>query len=551
MSVSSRRISGLQAGEDVNPSFNLVDEPWIPCTDRSQKLVHLSIRDLFAQAHDLQFIAHESPIVPVAVIRLLLAIMHRVYGPENAAAWKKLWLQERFDMTALDRYLQQWRHRFDLFDNERPFYQDAAISPKLAAPVSKLIHCSASGNNATLFDHALDNYPAILPEADSALQVITHQVFAVGGLVTPDSNVPRSKYAEGSPQLKCALVMPRAGDLRLTLLLNLRRYAPALGIPFGDESDRPTWEREYSARVGERTPAGWLDLLTWQSRRILLLRQQDGTGVTGIAILKGEQVHENFSLRGRDSMAAWRCMEKVSKTTDPWIPVSFRQDRAVWRDSHCLFASLAGQAVRPPILDWLGDLDSLQGQELFSLFISGLGTDRAKILSWHRESMPLRVVILRQPVLTGQVRRALEHAEAGCNALESGTRRLAELLLSPLEEFTDKKPDTTATGKVAESLSKSAHYWAQLELEFQRFVVDLAAGGIESLEPDTGMTPALRTWIRACRRVAKDAMVLTSRSVGYSQRAFRAIALSEAAFHYKLKRRLPDPEQETEKVSAL
>ena len=104
-------------------SFNLIDEPWIPCLRLDGTPVDLSLRDTLAQSHGCRWRSPESPQVTAAIMRLLLAILHRVFGPADEDAWSELWAAQRFDADALDAYFGKWRHRFDLFDLERPFYQ--------------------------------------------------------------------------------------------------------------------------------------------------------------------------------------------------------------------------------------------------------------------------------------------------------------------------------------------------------------------------------------------------------------------------------------------
>jgi CRISPR system Cascade subunit CasA len=535
-------------------SFNLLERPWIPCLNRQGTTESLSLRETLARAHELLNITHESPLVAVSVMRLLLAVLHRVYGPRNAASWAILWRSPSFDMAALDGYFGQWRSRFDLFDTERPFYQDASIPRCLAGPVSKLAHSSASGNNATLFDHALDDDCAAITAPEAACQLVAHQTYAVGGLATPDPSVPKSKYTEGSPTVKGILCMVRGDSLRQTLLLNLRRYHPAQEVPFEGKQDLPAWERVESARVRERIPSGWLDLLTWQSRRILLFPEGDTAApeVRNAAVMKGEAVSNSFALPEKDSMMAWQRLPKAQKGASPWIPLSFREERAVWRDAHSLFGNFEEQSVRPPILDWIGDLtdEVLDESHRYALDVAGLCTFQAKVLSWHAESLPLPLAVLRQPALWTQVKKALEISENGESALRFGAKRLAERLLTPQDRVGGEKKnsDKKAVSRLADSLLRLQHYWAALQIEFQKFIADLAAGGCESIDADTGRTPALAEWIRQCRRSAKHSMGLTFRAVGHGDRTFRAVADAESAFNDSLNQKLPDPEAKKEVV---
>jgi CRISPR system Cascade subunit CasA len=500
-------------------------------------------------------ITHESPLVGVSVIRLLLAVLHRVYGPRNAASWAVLWRSRAFNMTALDGYLGRWKHRFDLFDGERPFYQDATIPKNLAGPVSKLMHASASGNNATLFDHSVDDDSAAITPQEAALQLVAHHTYAVGGTNTPDPSVPESKYTRGAPTVKGALCLVRGDTLYETLLLNLRRYDPEQEVPFGGADDIPAWERPESARVRERIPSGWLDLLTWQSRRILLFPEGD-TGapmVRHVAVLKGESVSDSFALQGKDSMMAWQLLRNAKSRTNPWLPLGFREERAVWRDAHSLFGSFEDRSIRPPILDWIGDVtdDALDETHRYAMDVAGLCTDPrkpAKVVSWHAESLPLPLTILKQPALCAQVKKALEMAENGERALGFGAERLAERFLTPQDRVGGEKrdPDRKAVSRLADSLLRLQQYWAALQVEFQRFVVDLAALGRESIDDDTGRTPALDVWIRQCRLSARQSMDLACRAVGHGDRSFRAVADAERAFIASLNQKLPDTEANQE-----
>jgi len=65
-----------------------VDKPWIPCVSKDGSIVELSLYDTLANAHNIQEITDESPLVTAALHRVLLAIMHRVLGPKNEAEWR-------------------------------------------------------------------------------------------------------------------------------------------------------------------------------------------------------------------------------------------------------------------------------------------------------------------------------------------------------------------------------------------------------------------------------------------------------------------------------
>lgn len=76
------------------PHFNLVDEPWIPCLmleDNTRE--ELSLGGVFARSREIRELYDPSPLVTVSLHRLLLAILHRNFGPRNLDAWRDLWVR--------------------------------------------------------------------------------------------------------------------------------------------------------------------------------------------------------------------------------------------------------------------------------------------------------------------------------------------------------------------------------------------------------------------------------------------------------------------------
>jgi CRISPR system Cascade subunit CasA len=105
------------------PSFNLVDEPWLPCLTPEGRTCALSLREALQHAHELVELSANPPIT-AALTRLLIAVVHRVLdGPKDKQAWADTWGKGCFDPAAVDAYLDRWKARFDLFDPLQPFFQ--------------------------------------------------------------------------------------------------------------------------------------------------------------------------------------------------------------------------------------------------------------------------------------------------------------------------------------------------------------------------------------------------------------------------------------------
>src|SRR5690606_27777077 len=123
---SHARIGPAGRGERLmTASFNLVTDRWIPCTDLEGRSVELGIRETLINAHQLRSLATSAPMVSIPILRLLLCVLHRVFGPRNENEWFYLWQQGRWDEHKLHAYLDEWQHRFELFgdDEEGRFYQ--------------------------------------------------------------------------------------------------------------------------------------------------------------------------------------------------------------------------------------------------------------------------------------------------------------------------------------------------------------------------------------------------------------------------------------------
>src|SRR5436309_116204 len=112
-------------------TFNLVDRLWIPCVTQAGDSVLYGLLETLSRANKFKEIRDASPLVTVSLHRLLLAVLHRVFGPESPDAWAQMWQrgEGKFDTAALEDYLKcpDVYPRFDLFDDEHPFYQTASL----------------------------------------------------------------------------------------------------------------------------------------------------------------------------------------------------------------------------------------------------------------------------------------------------------------------------------------------------------------------------------------------------------------------------------------
>lgn len=523
--------------------FDLIDQPWLPCVTRDGTAIELGLRPALTEAHDLRELYDPSPLVTVALHRLLLAVLHRAYmGPSGMAEWREIWRAQRFDQDRIDAYLERWRHRFDLFDLKRPFFQVAFIAdladPRKQAPVAKLAQEAAAGNNATLFDHSGDDAPEPTPTAKAARDLIATQAFSIGfGKSFPF-------YLSDSSMIRGYSVLAAGESLFETLTLNLLRYNQNEPIPWLHEVDPPCWEQETPANPErEGTPvAGYTDYLTWQSRQIHLIPDGDGATVSRC------QIRQRLKLAG-NPRDPFKCY--LQDPQKGWRPRSFRPQRALWRDSTLLFQQLGDDSRRPDLMDWLARVESerrakkIVAQPNYRLRAFGLTTDdgnAASVVLWRREELPLPLAVLEQPLAVGKVREAIELAEEVNRALGAATRRLAALLLAPMSDQKDaRQPDSEkAVRPLGRSLEIEPRFWPLLETPFSQFLIALPEDRTIDPEGDGEElifgTFALPRWSEAVRSAARRAFAEGTAGLDRSARALKAVAIARRHFEQRLAR---------------
>ncbi len=111
----------------MSQGFNLVNCAWIPCITPDGEINHQGLLGALEGANRFAEIRADSPLVTVAVHRVLLAVLHRLFGPETPDAWEALWKCGRFDMAKVNNYLMDKYSRFELFDDKHPFYQTGSL----------------------------------------------------------------------------------------------------------------------------------------------------------------------------------------------------------------------------------------------------------------------------------------------------------------------------------------------------------------------------------------------------------------------------------------
>lgn len=514
----------------MTPSFNLIDEPWIPCIDSSSTLVVYGIRDTLANAHELREISGDSPIVTVAIHRLLLAILHRVVeGPTSRNHWSRLWDDGKgqWGSPALITYLDEQHPNFDLFDPERPFYQTADDRVKEKS-VASMVMDVASGNNGTLFDHHTEVGGLILTPAQAARNLIAAQSFGLAGL---SGLAQKFTYA---PCVGGVLFLVQGKNLFQTLALNMVCYTDREPIPKLGE-DLPAWEMKDPYKKRE-LPNGYLDYLTWPNRRILLNPESGLDGVTRVSTMT---MAPGLRMDGeaQNPMMHYDANNKAEKP----FPLRFSESKALWRDSSALF-KLHVDGIRPPLaVDWLATLShegEIEKSETRRLFALGMSNDQAKMEFFRSERMPLRSEYLEDRGLVESLDSALVMAESVARQLWGAARTLATFLVAPESDSPDgHKPQREDLDQMMGPWKIESRYWAQLEAPF---MVTL-----ESMPDDA--EAALSAWRETLKKTAWRSLESITDSLEMSPRALKATVQARGQLAAGLGKLMPERTTTNEK----
>jgi len=528
-------------------SYNLIDEKWIPCIMPDGKTEDFGLQEVLVRAHEIKELLDPSPLVTVSLHRLLLAILHRNFGPSSLSKWQELWTKGKWDEDILKYYFSTWRPHFYLFDEESPFYQCTEINGAEKHPVVHLVLEFASGNNATLFDHNSDDSFVPVPSAIAVRYVITTQSFAIGfGKSAPF-------YFSDSPLIRGFTAMVLGNSLFETLALNLMIYDNER--PFSHSGDDlPIWEqKDLTVPNKEGSPIrGYVDYLTWQSRRIHLFSEEQIS-------VRSCQIQQNLKLPNQMYHDPFKNFRKDKEKG--LLPRNINPEKAVWRDSHVLLQTSDMNYKRPELFNWLARIDearregAIQAEPAYKIMITGLATDTGKaasVLLWRHERLPLPLQYLQDDNLIKSLKEALKLAEdagrllgpgfiqtditdkkGNLKTIPSPLRNLAKFILVPDVKVQKlNKNQKKEIENLVNSLSPARPYWAQMGKVFNPFMIELAAD--KGSDGKTYGEKTLPEWAKEIQKAARDAFNETTRSMDHTGRMLKAVSKAENEFRNRL-----------------
>lgn len=346
--------------------FNLLTELWIRVRLRDNTVREVSLTEALVSAQDYVDLAGEMPTQNAAVLRLLLAVLFTVFSRVDAKGeprplmqsddalerWSALWQLGHFPAEPVRDYLEQWKDRFWLFHPTHPFWQVPTLSNGIAFDGKKLNGERAeSGNKTPLFQNISKTECAVLTYAQAARWLIYQNGYDERGGRPKAGNKPR----HGVGWLgQIGFVAVKGKNLYETLLRNMVFSTGQNAI---QEEQAPCWEREHirtEQSVEIVMPKNQAELLTLQSRRILLIRSEEMPGVVGYEVLGGDYWDSENAFG--EQMTLWRRTSKENENVT-YEPQQHEMGKQLWRE---LPAMLDPEGRKPGVLIWNQKLQSLR-----------------------------------------------------------------------------------------------------------------------------------------------------------------------------------------------
>ncbi|MGJ3509021.1 type I-E CRISPR-associated protein Cse1/CasA [Enemella sp. A6] len=517
-------------------SFNLLNEPWVPVIMTDGTTTDLSLIECFERAGEVRRISGDLPTQSFAILRVLLAICHDAIGFHDLDEVADL-IDEGLPVDRVVEYLTALEGRFDLFDPKRPFFQVATLrtAKDEASPLNKLISDVPNGHPfmTTRGGEALDCITA----AEAARWLIHAQAFDPSGIRSAAVGDPETSGGRGYPigpswVGQIGGIVLHGHTLAETLTYNI---CPTPNDP----KNRPVWAQEKphtERRQMEPAPAGPVELLVWQSRRIRLVGDRDG--VTGVVLAQGDKMTPQ-NRQDIEHMTAWRYSKPQTKKfgIDVYMPLEHDPARSAWRGVPNLLGSaglndVGKEASLPPeTIITLQSIDAGDADLPLTVTVEAVGLmygpQNAVIEELVNDSLDLRLGILGEK--SGAVRVMVNDAV-----------QLADTCVWQLGNFASNLVAAAGDFDGIEGAKDHAMFlgWSAID--------DAAREWLAGLSESTDTIEAMREWQQVLRaaltgvavRLAADSSpaAVTGR---LTKRGFMTAAKAESIYHGVLRKELP------------
>lgn len=394
-------------------SHNIITAPTVKVVLKNGVRNTLSIRDVFYIANAIAFVDYTSPIEEYSVIRRLCVFFMAAFKPKNDNELRKIFKTKKFNMDVFDEYVAACNKNgevFDLFDkahpyNQSPFNENIDILQK---PVTAILLEYPSGNNIIIqgsYDEIL-NKKITPPEAFAAL--CSYGVFSPASTEGPSS-------PNGAPPY-----------FMLVKYKSLFEVIVGNSVPCPADEFGPSWEQEDPYREEtegttvqyrkkkkisyryEKTKTSLLDGMTLQSRRILLIPDEDGM-VSSVYLSAGQDFTSYDTWKDIHVPYKYTIVKNKESTEEITLPptkkisnIKPNRNKRVWQDlgliMHAEFPIMDehGRNVNllPVAFLNFNKLYEEEDQKIIPIITYGVETSNASLLSVVKEKIDIPCEIL-------------------------------------------------------------------------------------------------------------------------------------------------------------
>ena len=507
--------------------FDLLTEPWIRVRLKDNTVQEVSLTEALVSAQDYVDLAGEMPTQDAAVLRLLLAVLFTVFSRVNVEGepellekrgqalrrWSELWQLGHFPAEPIRDYLEQWKDRFWLFHPTHPFWQVPTLCNGIAFGGKKLNGERAeSGNKTPLFQNVSKTECEVLSYAQAARWLIYQNGYDERGGRPKAGNKPR----HGVGWLgQIGFVAVKGKNLYETLLRNMAFPTEQDALR---EEQQPCWEREQvraEQSVKIVMPKNQAELLTLQSRRILLKRSETVPGVVGYEVLGGDYWDSENAFG--EQMTLWsRTSKKNEKMT--YKPQQHEAGKQLWRE---IPSMLDPEGRKPGVLTWNQQLQSLRilsRKEQIVLNMVGIRYDNqeASVKDVYTDQLAMQLAVLDElsRPWTVRINQEVERCE---KAAESIGVLCKELKLAGGLDYNQVK-GFKETQKVTEDAR--AQFYFAVDQPFRQWLQEIDP---EQDDPDE----AVLRWQAQARSIAEELGAKMVREAGNAALKGHRIAVGD------------------------
>lgn len=362
--------------------FSLLDEAWIAVLDdNSGKRIDVSMMEFFRNADRYHALAGEMETQNFAVMRFLLSVVQTVFSRFDfqgnilpgvivdeswrqtapvedddlddyceavSECWKQLFVSGFFP-EVICQYLEKWRERFYLFDEEYPFYQvnqkemEAIMKgiPKKDKPTSifgKNLNrtISESENKTALFSPVASigsgkrGRKDILTDAELVRWLIMFQGYT--GLADKVSSTSGDQKSSKGWLFDLGGIFLQGNNTFETLMMNYIPESPTANQAYSGRIQEPCWEARGGEVVNRLRKGSFIDnlaeLYTNWSRAIYIDPQRDVSKPVEIQVVKLPEV--DHTDRSIEPMTLWRWNDN-GPNKNSFTPKKHSSEQSLWR----------------------------------------------------------------------------------------------------------------------------------------------------------------------------------------------------------------------------